>query len=167
MANTVTIDNYDIKIHERYVHDQEILKGLAILFDESKEIPKHSEIGGSENSIKSKWEELFETYNHRHPFASFAPPPRFNLMRKRLFSNTISSKFNWADAEEDEEKQEREESKQLEEYKKKILSKKSKLTPLSLFEKDRSSLLTLLDAIQTLNSYLRELNARKLQYQKG
>ena len=167
MANTVTIDNYDIKKHQRYASDQEALKGLEIKFEESGQIPQHLELAGGSILIKSKWEALFETDLHRHPFALFVTPPQFAKMRKRFFSYSISSQFNWDEANEDEQQQEQKGKGQFEEYKNKILSKKSKLMPIALFEKDRSALLNLLDSVQSINSYLREIYARKLQYQKG
>ncbi|MBS0629806.1 MAG: DUF5399 family protein [Verrucomicrobia bacterium] len=163
-TNAVTIDNYQIEAHERYATDQSLLD-VSYLSDANL-IPRHFEIANSESTISSKWEELFETNISKHPFATFAPPPKFNLMRNRFFSYVISPEFDWVENEQDEEKEQRE-KKQLEEYKEKILSKKSKSTPIALLEKDRSALFNLLDSIQMLNGFLREVHARKLQYQKG
>jgi len=161
----VTIDNYNVDAHERYANDQSLFESSYI--SESGLIPHHFEIANSESTISTKWEELFETNLNKHPFASFAPPPRFNFMRNRFFTYAISPEFDWVEKDEEQEEKERKERQQLEEYKEKILSKKSKTVPIALLEKDRSALFNLLDSIQMLNGFLREVNARKLQYQKG
>ncbi len=163
-ANAVTIDNYKMEAHERYATDQSLFDVSYI--SEANLIPRHFEIANSESTITTKWDELFETNINQHPFANFAPPPKFNLMRNRFFSYVISPEFDWVENEEDEEK-DQQEKRQLEEYKEKILAKKSKSTPIALLEKDRSALFNLLDSIQTLNGYLREVHARKLGCQKG
>lgn len=163
-TNAVTIDNYHIEAHERYAADQSQYE--VGFLSEANQIPRHLEIANSESTISSKWEELFETNINKHPFATFAPPPRFNMMRNRFFSYVISPEFDWVENEDEEEKEEQE-KKQLDEYKEKILAKKSKSTPAALLEKDRSALFNLLDSIQMLNGFLREVHARKLQYQKG
>jgi hypothetical protein len=166
-TNAVTIDNYTVEAHERYATDQSILD--LTLISDANQIPRHLEIANSESTIASKWEELFETNINKHPFATFAPPPRFNLMRNRFFSYAISPEFDWVENEENEEDEEQQqrEKQQVEEYKEKILSKKSKSMPIALLEKDRSALFNLLDSIQMLNGFLKEVHARKLQYQKG
>lgn len=90
-------------------------------------------------------------------------------MRNRFFSYSISPDFDWIENahEEDEEKQRKEEEHQAEKYKKKIQAKTTIMMPIALFEKDRSALLNLIDSIQSLNGLIREIHARKIQYQKG
>ena len=166
MTDTVTIDNYDIKAHERYAVDREA-HDVTFLAD-AKDIPRHFNLAHTATSLSTKWEELFETHDLRHPFAAFAPPPGYASMRNRFFSQAISPEFDWADEdEEDEEQKERRERQRAQEYRNRILSKKAKQIPLALFEKDRTALLNLLESVQMLNGFLREVHARKLQYQKG
>jgi hypothetical protein len=167
MAEAVTIDNYNVKIHQRWATDQESYD--ASFVKDANAIPPHLEVAAREISIASKFDELFETHHHRHPFASFSPPPRYQLMRNRFFSIAIAPEFDWAqDAdEEDEEEQRKQERRQAEAYKKKIAAKQTRSSPLALFEKDKLALLNLIDEIQSLNGFLREVYARKLQYQKG
>ncbi len=171
MPNAVTIDRYDIKTHIRYATDQEALDTKYI--DEASLIPPHFEIPGSHATYSSKLDELFETPLGHHPWAAFAPPPEFFSMRNRFFTYVLSDNFDWADSseeednEEDANQQKREEKQQIEKYKQTIRSKNTKLIPLAVFERDRSALLNLLDSIKQLNGFLRELHARKLQYQKG
>ncbi|NGX59471.1 MAG: hypothetical protein KR126chlam3_00623 [Chlamydiae bacterium] len=162
MPNAITIDNYDVEIHERYAIDQAVFD--PSILEETGEISSHFSLAATETRLFSKWEELFETHLHRHSFASFFPPPLYKMMRNRFFTNVISPEFDWIKEEgEDREK----EKKQAEEYKKKINAKKTKTMPAAIFEKDRSALLNLVDSVQMLNGFLREVNARKLQYQKG
>jgi len=163
MSQPITIDNYDVKVHERYASDQTVLDLTYI--NESHHIPPHLETAEGESTITAKWEALFETNLHRHPWAFFSPPPQFKKMRNRFFSAHICDAFQWDDSEEEEG--DSEEKEQLKEYREKILAKKSKQMPIALLEKDRTALLKLLDSIQNLNGLLRDINSRKLQYQKG
>jgi len=160
MSNAVTIDNYDVKIHERYAADQ---AGYDIgILNDTGAVSSHFSLAAEEARLITKWEELFETHLHRHPFAFFSPPPFTMGMRRAFFTHVISSEFNWeGDDAEDEEK------KQAENFRKKIKAKQTRKMPIAIFEKDRTALLNLIDSIQTLNGFLTEVNARKLQYQKG
>lgn len=164
MSEAVTIDNYDVATHERYAVDKESYHAHFLI--DASEIPRHSNLALTESSILSKWEELFETNELRHPFAAFAPPPGYASMRNRFFSHAVSPEFDWTE-EEDEDEQEKEEQRYVEAYKERIRKKRSKLMPIALLEKDRDALLNLFDSIQLLNGYLREIHGRKLQYQKG
>lgn len=167
MTNAVTIDNYDITAHERYAIDQKRLS--PELIEEAGLIPPHSEMPGGESSISSKWEDLFGFLNNTHPWANFTLPPDYTTMRNRFFSYSLSSSFDWVDADEEDDEEEKKRKEQLlaESYKKKIKAKQSKLVPTAILEKDRISLLKMVDSIQLLNGFLREIHARKLQYQKG
>ncbi len=166
MAQPVTIDNYDMKTHERYATDQSTVDLKYI--EDSDFIPTHFLLARGESTITSKWEELFETHLHRHPFATFIPPSGFSIMRNRFFSHSISPEFDWANTEDNEDEDTNEDERQyVEEYKEKILSEKSKTIPAAIFEKDKNALLNLFDSIEMLNGFLKEVHARKLQYQKG
>lgn len=167
MPNAITIDNYDVKIHQRYAVDQANYDPKFLC--DASEIPTHFEIVSTKGNLVTKWEELFEIHLHHHPFASFTPPPHFAMMRNRFFSYRISPEFDWGhseDEEQDEEERKKEEQ-QAEVYKNKIKAKKSKMMPLALFERDQTALLKLIDSIHLLNGFLREITTRKLQYQKG
>lgn len=168
MTKALTIDNYGVPAHQRYATDQLNLD-LTLIHDASL-IPVHSDAAVGKSTLASKWEELFETHLHRHPFANFCPPPRYMMMRNRFFSYAISPEFSWLDQEEAEdgdEEEKKEEQREAEIYKKKIQEKGSDVVPSALFEKERSTLLKLIDAIQSLNGLIKDIHARKLQYQKG
>jgi len=168
MSYPVTIDNYDVKVHERYAEDQKKLDLTYV--KESGHIHPHLESPLAEAAINAKWEELFGTFSHRHPWAQFAPPPMYGRMRNRFFSYILSSAFPWVKVDEEreeEDEEKRREEHQLNQYRKQIKAKKSKSLPMALLEKDRTALLNLLDSIQDLNGLLREINSHKLQYQKG
>lgn len=165
MPNAVTIDNYDVKIHERYALDQAGYDPKFLC--DASEIPMHFEVVSTKENLVSKWEELFGIHLHHHPFAYFTPPPRYAMMRNRFFSYRISPEFDWGSLEDDDEEEREKEEQQAEIYKNKIKAKKSKIMPLALFERDQTALLKLIDSIHLLNGFLREVTARKLQYQKG
>lgn len=162
VSEAVTIDNYNMGVHERYAVDRESYDRTFLV--DASEIPRHSNLATTESSIKSKWEELFETNEKRHPFAAFAPPPGFASMRNRFFSHAISPEFDWA---KEDETADEEEAQYVEAYKEKIASQRSSLIPMALFENDKTALLNLFDSIQLLNGIIREIHGRKLQYQKG
>lgn len=167
MSHAITIDNFDVTIHERYASDREALdrKYVDDAHRSSFEIP------GVQTGIYSKWEELFETNIHQHPWANFTPPPGYLMMRNRVFSYSLSSHFDWNEPDQEQEEEERENKKEkkkiVEEYKNKIKAKKPQHTPLALVEQDQKALLNLIDSINNLNGLLEEIHGRKLQYQKG
>lgn len=165
-ANAVTIDNYDIRFHERYASDQTQLDPIFIT--DANRVHTHSESARSPVTIFSKWTELFEVHLANHPWAMFLPPPQDHMMRNRFFYYALSPQFHWThDDEQDNEQQEKEEEQHVDGYKKKIFAKKSKSLPMAILEKDRTTLLNLIDQMHLLNGLLRDIHARKLQYQKG
>jgi len=166
MAGPLTIDNYDVAVHERWAKDQEVLDQVFI---RESGVSAHLDVAALQKSLLSKWEELFEFNSQKHPFAHFAPPPRYTLMRNRFFNHAISEQFDWAEDadEEDEEKQRRDDERQAEKYKTAIQKTQKGSMPVALFEKERSHLLNLIDSIHLLNDFMREIHGRKLQYQKG
>lgn len=159
MASAVTIDNYNVGAHKRYADDQ--IAYDPSLLQETGDIAANSSVANGKERLLTKWEELFETHLQNHPFATFTPPPFFSKMRKRIFAHVLSPEFDWT---EDDEKEER---RYAEKYRKMIKEKKARHMPLALFEKDKTAVLNLIDSIETLNGFLKEINARKLQYQKG
>lgn len=167
MPDAVTIDNYDVTIHKRYASDQAAYDP-ALLCDTS-EIPLHLDIAVAKTHLVTKWEELFGVHLHYHPFAFFSPPPRYGFIRNRFFSHRLSPDLDWDKEKEDldDDKEKNKAQKQRENYKTKIKKKTSKDLPLALLEKDKTVLLNLIDFIYTLNEFLKEIHAKKLQYQKG
>ena len=167
--DAVTIDQMDIKVHERYALDQEKLDTSFI--KDSALISHYSEVMGITSIYSSKWEELFEIHVGNLPWAAFSPPPKFHIQKNRFFSHRIIPSMDWADENEDEEKEEQQkegaEVPKLNEIKRALIARKLGAEPLSLFEKDKTALINLLDSIKFLNCLLREINAKKLQYQKG
>lgn len=162
--NKITIDNYPIKTHQRYAQDQEDYEIKYV--QEAALIPHHLEIASTTDPIQSKWDELFESLETLHPWATFAPPPEYALTRNRFFSFNLSPNFPWGSHTDDEEQEEETEDEEIVLHKKRIQEKKS-TQPAALIERDRSTLFNLLDTIKLLNGFLREIQSRKLQYQKG
>ena len=167
----VTIDNFDVKVHERYAEDQQKLDLQFI--HEYNQVGTHAEITSLSFLYGSKWAELFETHANNLPWAAFAPPPRYGLQPNRFFTSYIVPSLPWSDCEDqelDEEGENKEEQrrKQLwEEMRTLLLAIQADEQPVALFEQDKSALLNLVEQVKNLNRWLNEANARKLQYQKG
>jgi|GEM_PF-1974765 len=168
----VTIDNLDIKEHIRWAQDRAVLDASYV--QESKEIAAHPEITGTSVIFSSQLEELFAWEKGMLPWANFSPPSNISLFHKRLFSYRL---FPHISSEEDEEgeseqqKQDEEEEKALRRAKNLIQQvlaiQKTQNQSHSIFEKDKSSILSLLESIRFIDDMLAQISSRKLQYQKG
>lgn len=167
----VTIDNFDVKVHERYAEDQQKLDLQFI--HEYNQVGTHPEIASLSFIYSSKWAELFETQSNNLPWAAFVTPPRYGLQPNRFFTSYILPSLPWSDDEEqgldqeEENEEEQERKRQWEQVRALVLGQEPDEQPLSLFEQDKSTLLNLVEQIKYLNRWLNEVNARKLQYQKG
>ena len=163
----VTIDKLDIKDHLRWAQDQEVLESAYVT--EATLIAHHPEILGMSMIYPSKFEELFELQKRNQHWASFSPPPNFQLFRKRFFSHRLFPSIHWEEEEEDtkewETKEEDEPALNLIHAVGQVSSKETH--PSVLFEKDKDTMLNLLESIQWINKLLKQIYGRKLQYQKG
>ena len=160
----ITIDQLDIKDHVRWAQDQE---GYDISFvKESHLVAQHPEILGTSVIYPSKLEELFELQKRNLPWANFAPPRNFYMFSKRLFSYRLFPNIDW-EGEDDDDEEKKEEDDPFDLIQEVIRAKKLDHQSHSLFEKDKSAILALLESIKWVNQLLKQINARKLQYQKG
>jgi hypothetical protein len=160
----ITIDQLDIKDHVRWAQDQEEYDISFI--KESGLIAPHPEILGTSIIYPSKLEELLELQKRNPPWASFFPPKNFHMFSKRFFSYRVFPNIYWEEKDEEEESSENQD-RNLDLIQKIIRTKKKENQSQSLFEKDKSTMLSLLESIQWINQLLKQINARKLQYQKG
>jgi hypothetical protein len=163
----ITIDNLGIKDHVRWAQDQALLDPVYLA--ESPLAAHHPEILWTTSIHSSKWEELFEWHNRNLPWAAFTTPDKYHLVSKRLFSYRLFPTIHWEEEsdESDDSDQEEQEDEMSDLVKQLIQLKKFPNQPAALFEKDKSAMLNLLNVIKYLNSLLRQINTRKLQYQKG
>lgn len=164
----VTIDKLDIKDHLRWAQDQEVLESAFVT--EASLVAHHPEILGMSIIYPSKFEELFELQKKNQHWASFTPPPNFQLFRKRFFSYRLFPTIHWEDAEEKEgEDNDTQEDNTPELDLVRLIAQVTSqgARPSALFEKDKDTMLSLLESIKWLSKLLRQINARKLQYQKG
>ena len=120
----------------------------------------------------SQWEELFEVPRGNTPWAHFETPERFHLVAKRLFSYRLFPTIYWDDEmekeEDGEDEREEEEGREGADLIKQVLAQAKNINESpALFEKDKTIIVTLLESIKDLNALLGQINARKLQYQKG
>lgn len=170
MTKATTIDNLDVKIHERYAQDQQIYDRSFVT--EASLVSPHADIAATSAIYSSHYEALFELSIKNHSWAHFTPPSMYYRMRNRFFSYTILP-FLPQDGErkkgEDEETQEDQEEEDRESIllKKTLQATKAKNQDTSLFEKDKSKIVNLLQTVDHLNEILGQINSRKLQYQKG
>ncbi|SRR5581483_2990287 len=164
----VTIDKLDIKDHLRWAQDQEILD--AALVSEASLVAHHPEILGMSMIYSSKFEELFELQKRNQHWACFSPPENFQLFKTRFFSYRLFPNIHW---EGDEDSKSDSEAKEEDgEFEIGLISTlvqvKAPGNQFSvLFEKDKDALISLLKSIQWINKLLKQINGRKLQYQKG
>jgi hypothetical protein len=161
----VTIDNLDLKDHLRWAQDQTVLD--TIFVTEAQEIAHHPEIMGMSIIYPSKFDELFELQKRNQHWAAFTPPKNYQLLRKRLFSYRLFPSIHWEDSEQDAEDFEEENPPEPN-----LISTISDIQPHDMqtplrFEKDKNTMLNMLESIQWINKLLLQINARKLQYQKG
>lgn len=164
MNNAVTIDRLDIKSHTRYAQDQQKLDTKYT--HESSLIHPHSEITGTSTIYTSSWELLFETQKKNLPWASFLPPRSYALQSKRFFSYRIIPSMD-VGSEDDEEDEEQKEGREQELIEKLLSAVKEEKHNKASFEGEQKILLNLFNSMRHLNQLLAQINARKLQYQKG
>ncbi len=163
----VTIDRLDIKDHVRWAQDQQEYDVSFV--NESHLVAPHPEILGTSSIYASKFEELFELQRRNMHWASFSQPKNFHLFSRRFFSYRLFPSIYWDDYEESEKEDSDSEGKPASEdlIQEIIKFKKAPSQTHSLFEKDKSAILNLLEAIKGIDRMLKQVNARKLQYQKG
>ena len=161
----VTIDQLDIKEHVRWAEDQ---KAFDVTFvTESYLVAPHPEIMGTSVIYPSKFEELFELQKKNVSWACFSPPINFHAFSKRFFSYRLFPNIYWDDKEEDTEEKEDDGAPSDNLIVEVLKVAKMGDQPSSLFEKDKTAILNMLESIRWVNELLKQISARKLQYQKG
>ena len=166
-TTSVTIDQLHLKEHVRWAQDQTALDVSFV--KESHLVAPHSEFLGMSIIYPSKFDELFELQKKNLPRACFDPPKNFQSFSRRFFSYRLFPNIHW---EEEETKDKEDKAPQEEEPSSDLLLLVNRLKQIgnqthSLFEKDKSIVLQLLEEIKWINELLKQINARKLQYQKG
>jgi len=156
----VTIDQLDIKDHVRWAEDQEQYD--VSLIKESSLVAPHPEILGLSLIYSSKLEELFDLQKRNQPYASFPQPKNFYLFSRRFFSHRLFPSIHFEEEEDEEGNSNSEDLIQT------ILrAQKPSDQTHTLFEKDKSAIVELLQEIKSIDQLLKQIYARKLQYQKG
>lgn len=159
----VTIDQYDIKEHVRWAKDQAVRDSSLI------HTPTHSSLypdaGATSAIYSSELEALFEWDRGMRPWASFFPPKNLFLFNKRFFSYRLFPHIQNTE-EEDDEEEEQEERKDRG-LMAQILAIHADKKPKVLFEKDKRSILSLLEAVKEVDAMLAQIFSAMLRYQKG
>jgi hypothetical protein len=159
-----TIDRLDLKDHVRWAQDQHTLD--TSLIAESLLVAPHPEVTGISCIYPSKFDELFDLQKANQPWAAFHPPKNFHLFGRRFFSYCLFSSIKEKRDEEDEDEQKPQGTHHY--LIQRILrTQQHKYHSSSLFEKDKTTLLNALESIRWIESLLKQIYGRKLQYQKG
>lgn len=164
----ITIDKLDIKDHIRWAKDQAILDPTYLA--EAQSIAHHPDYMGISMIYASQWEALFEWQKRNLPWASFAPPLKYHVTSKRLFSFRLFPSIFWPEDEKglNEDASDQQEKEPSNDLRKQVINIAGfPHQPSILFEKDKTAILNLLESIKHLNKLIAHISARKLQYQKG
>ena len=146
----VTIDQLEMKDHVRWAKDQSHLD-VSLIKEAELIAHHHPEILGTSVIYPSKLEELFELQKKNLHWASFEPPKNFHLFSKRFFSYRLFPNLDWEEEEEEEKDQDQE-----------LMEEVAKAQ-----SPDKDAILNLLKSVGWISRLLKQINARKLQYQKG
>jgi hypothetical protein len=162
----VTIDRLDIKDHVRWANDQQEYDVSFV--NESHLVAPHPEILGTSAIYSSKFEELFELQKKNISWAFFSQPKNFHMFSKRFFSYRLFPSIYLDDRDQDDGDQEKEDQDDKPcDLIKEILKLDAPHLKQSLLEKDKTVVLNLLNSIKEIDRMIRQVNGRKLQYQKG
>lgn len=166
-----TIDNLRIDAHRRYAKDQKDLDPRFVT--ESSAVSTHAEIAGTSAIYSSQLEQLVQSYIGTMPWASFQAPVGFLLQpnrffRSRLFPQTKKSLLQYDDQEKGEkEDEDDEENDPMIELLEQAYAARAVVPALPQAERDKGTLLSLIQEIGRIDALLAYITARKLQYQKG
>lgn len=161
----ITIDKYDIKEHVRWAKDQAACDSTLVHTHSTAYL--YPDAGATSAIYSSELEALFQWERGMQPWANFSPPENLFLFNKRFFSYRlfphIESTF--------EEEMKKEEHEEDEKKKKNLIDlirafQKEK-DPKALFEKDKKSILSLLEAVKEVDAMLTLIFSSMLRYQKG
>ena len=172
-----TIDNLRIDAHQRYAKDQKDLDTRFVT--DSSAVSPHAEIAGTSAIYSSQLEQLIQSYVGTMPWASFHAPGGYfvqtnRFFRSRLFPQTKKSLLQHDDKEKGgghEQKGDDEEQDPLIDLLENAFAARASASSLQAAlpqeEREKGTLLTLIQEIGRIDALLAYITARKLQYQKG
>lgn len=158
----VTIDQYDLKEHVRWAKDQAVRDSSLIHTPTDSNF--YPDTGATSAIYSSELEALFEWERGMRPWANFSPPHNLFLFNKRFFSYRLFPHIKSTEEEDDEEEQEEKKDRGLMAQ---ILAIHADKKPRALFEKDKRSILSLLEAVREVDAMLAQVFSAMLRYQKG
>lgn len=152
-----TIDNMGIDTSSRYARDRASTD--TKLIDDSKFIPIKTEVSVLKPYLPTEFEQ-YQALHEQTLWASFAPPPDYLAYAKPLFSyQLIPSLGGYEKQEADTDKLEALEDTLNKPFKEGSQNQEE--------EKERKTLMHLLQTIGKLDRTLNMINARRNQYQRG
>lgn len=156
-----TIDNLGMDASIRYAQDQKLFESRFI--EESKLIPKRSEISVSKPYTPSEFDRLFSLESKAQLWASFSPPPGFvGEFANSLFSYQLIPSLHL-----DEEHADPEELLNAALEKRREQNPNSSDEEKQEEEEEKTLIANLLKCIAKIDSSLRLINSRRNQYQRG
>lgn len=161
----ITIDKLEIKDHVRWAQDQEALESVYVT--EATTVAPHPQLVGLSAIYPSKFEELFELQKNNQHWASFCAPTDFSIFGKRFYTYRLFQSIHWDEPDDEEEDTEDEDDPTTDLIQTVMRAQKAQGQSATLFEKDKSAMLNMLESIRWINQLLKQIHARKLQYQKG
>lgn len=165
-----TIDNLRIDAHQRYAKDQNDLDPRFVT--ESSAVSPHAEIAGNSAIYSSQLEQLVQSYMGTQPWGSFHPPTGYFMQTNRFFRSRLFPQSNKSMLQHDNEKekdgqeQDQDDENPLIELLEKTYAARAS-TPHPKSERDKGTLISLLQEIGRIDGLLAYITSRKLQYQKG
>lgn len=165
-----TIDNLGVDASTRYATDQKQLDSKIIR--EAGRVPRQTEIDVTSPSFSSEFDLLFDQPKRNTPWARFSTPDHYNEQRKRLFTYQIIPSLGAQDKNETLEAKILYKIKEMTERQQKDhegerKEKKAKSALELDEEKEKQILIKLLKNLVILDKCMIDINARRMQYQKG
>ncbi|NDD58759.1 MAG: hypothetical protein EBZ47_05860 [Chlamydiae bacterium] len=174
MQSRKTIDNLGPEVSLIYAEGQKNLDPK--ITKEAKGIVSQAQIDVTQPCYPSEFEMLFELGKRNLPWAEFEAPSKFNEQKKRVFTHQLIPSLGSEDKKENLTQKivarlQSYESKRQQDY-----AKNEPIDPKKIFqqqqlskelEKQKNSLIKLLDCILNLDKDINIVNGKRSQYQKG
>lgn len=174
----VTIDNLPLESHQNYAINQNQKKNSPELSGASYG-PPQSEILGTSTIYASELAKLVDSHTGCQPWGSFSPPAGFYEQARRFFGYTILKQMllehkhlnrKEINKELEEPNDDQHEDLELSYFHQQFIEKISSVNPANAdvaTEKQKGTLLTMLESLRTLDEWLVFIHSHKLRHQKG
>lgn len=153
-----TIDNLGLDISNQYAEGREAYD--ESLVKESKAITSQARVDVTTPFLPSESDSLFGLSERGAVWPAISPPPSYNSSRRRLFAEQVIPSLGTPDAQETQ-------MERLEAFGNSEIDRHPNPADALEIGREQKTLLTLLGKIHDCDQDLIEINARRVQYQKG